>query len=253
MTTSTFLESNDVSAPTILFGKEPFGQTPLINVAATVLERKYFYRQINHHNKDIQAIASIDAINPLLISNETSGYQETQFNTRMQESKKFVISRSRTVGRDISDLSSLVIDLFKKIYENTMWDLILSRLEEKGFRKNAARIKELIEFQGFEEGEQPLSLESAQGFQEFICEFCALGEPILGLFPEGTLSAGWRIADNKHLIMDFLDSNIVSFALIGPDGNAADKKFRLNGRGNQKKIIKILAKNGVEEWPVPKV
>ncbi len=146
-----------------------------------------------------------------------------------------------------------VINPRMKIIEYMQWNPILTRLEEKGFKNNAARIKELMGLQDFEEGEQPLSFESTRGFQEFVFEFPVLGEPVLGIFPEGTLSAGWRIADNKHLVIEFLDSNIVSFALIGPDDNASDKKFRLNGRGDRKKIIKILSKNGVEKWPVKKV
>ncbi len=126
---------------------------------------------------------------------------------------------------------------------------VSSVLREHGFERSADRIHELVGFQDFEEGEQPLSPESAQGFQGFLCEFRVLGEPILGLFSEGTLCATWRLADNKNLLIEFLDSNNLSFAMIGPDNDAPDGKYRANGRTNREGMLGILAQKGVAQWP----
>lgn len=125
---------------------------------------------------------------------------------------------------------------------------VSSLLRDKGFEGSAVRILELAEMKNTEEGEEPLSLASALGFREFISEFTALGEPVLGIFPEGTLSSGWRVADNKHLLLEFLDESNVSYAMIGPDDDASDGKFRLNGRANRKKVLDILSENGVTRW-----
>lgn len=101
-----------------------------------------------------------------------------------------------------------------------------------------------------EEGEQPLNPESAKGFLSFITQFGDLGEPMLGPFPEGTLSVEWRIADNKHLLVEPLDSKNACFALIGPSDSldSPDGKFRLNGRGTIKDVIKTLRKYEVDRW-----
>lgn len=101
-----------------------------------------------------------------------------------------------------------------------------------------------------EEGEQPLNPESAKGFLSFITQFGDLGEPMLGPFPEGTLSVEWRIADNKHLLVEPLDSKNACFALIAPSDSldSPDGKLYLNGRGTIKDIIKTLRKYEVGRW-----
>ena len=70
---------------------------------------------------------------------------------------------------------------------------------------------------------------------------------MLGLFSEGTLSVEWRIADDKHLLIEPLDDKNASFAFIGPT-NKPEEKFRLNGRGAIEEVIATLRKYGVDEW-----
>ena len=121
-------------------------------------------------------------------------------------------------------------------------------LRGQGFTESAERINELADLQDFEEGEKPLSIKSAQSFQKFIGDFTVLGEPTLGFFSEGTLSAGWRLADNKHFLLEFFENNEISFAMIGPDDEAVDGKFRLNGRGSKKNVLEHL-NNNISQWP----
>ena len=130
--------------------------------------------------------------------------------------------------------------------QENLFSKIITSLHENGFKESAARIDELRKMEDLDDGEKPLFAESALGFPEFIARFSCLGEPVLGLFPEGTLSAGWRVADNKHLLIEFLDRNNISFAMIGPDGT--DGKFRLNGRGSQEAGLQALERNGVAQW-----
>ncbi len=125
---------------------------------------------------------------------------------------------------------------------------ITERIDRMGYPDCSERIDFLNNTDDTEEGELPLSLESAKGFLLFFTRFSDLGEPVLGLFPEGTLSAGWRIADNKHLLIEPLDSQNASFALIGPSDKGSDEKFRLNGRGKIAEVIKTLRRQGVDQW-----
>ncbi len=188
-------------------------------------------------------------MNTFIINNEINEYQEERYSTIMREINDTI---SYSYGRASNSyghaIESIICDSYEKIFEYKMWNSVLSYLEKMGFKKNAARIKELMEYQDFEEGEQPLSLESAQGFQEFICEFRALGEPILGLFPKGTLSVEWKFSRNKHFLIEFLNKEQVSFAMIGPDESAPDGKFRLNGRTSREEMVKLLLERGVTKW-----
>ena len=140
-------------------------------------------------------------------------------------------------------------DMHDALVRRERFSSVFVSLQEQGFTESAKRINELADLQDFEEGEKPLSIKSAQSFQEFIGGFAVLEEPTLGIFSEGTLSAGWRVSDNKHLLLEFLENNEISFAMIGPDDDAVDGKFRLNGRGSKNSILKTLNNNNVSQWP----
>ena len=70
---------------------------------------------------------------------------------------------------------------------------------------------------------------------------------MLGLFSEGTLSVEWRIADNKHLLIEPLDDKNASFAFIGPT-NKPGEEFHLDDRGTIEEVIDILRRHGVDRW-----
>ena len=70
---------------------------------------------------------------------------------------------------------------------------------------------------------------------------------MLGIFSEGTLSVEWRIADDKHLLIEPLDDKNASFAFIGPT-NKSGEKFRVNGRGAIEEVIDTLRSHGVDGW-----
>ena len=119
-------------------------------------------------------------------------------------------------------------------------------LKQCGFSESANCIDDLRLTNDLEEGDKPLTVESAMGFVALMRGFSGLGEPMLGLFSEGTLSAEWRIADNKHLLIEPLDNERAAFAFIGP--SKFGEKFRLNGRGTIAEVIDALRKHGVDQW-----
>lgn len=131
--------------------------------------------------------------------------------------------------------------------ELASFEELMDALQMMGFNESAARLAYLRSTEDMEEGDAPLSLESARGFVEFMNGFPDLGEPLLGLFSGGTLSAGWRIADDKHLLVEPLDGENASFALIGPS-QLPGEKFRLNGKGSIAEIIHTLRDHGVDKW-----
>jgi len=138
-------------------------------------------------------------------------------------------------------------EIIRTLVEPSSFEEVVASLNYQGFGKCAKRLIYLQSSDDSEEGDEPLTLESAQGFVRLIRDFKDLGEPLLGLFSEGTLSVEWRIADDKHLLIEPLDSENASFALIGPSSKRGDR-FRLNGRGKIADIINTLQKNGVAQW-----
>lgn len=125
---------------------------------------------------------------------------------------------------------------------------VVATLQSKGFGKSAVRLINLRFADDLEEGDEPLSLESARGFVKLMCNFQKLGEPMIGIFPRGTLAVEWRIADDKHLLVQPLDGECATFALIGPADGESGGRYRLNGRGTIAKVIDTLQKEGVDRW-----
>lgn len=127
------------------------------------------------------------------------------------------------------------------------FDTAIKSLQKCGFVKSANYINYLRSTDDLEEGDQPLTAESVMGFAELMYRFRDLGEPMLGIFSEGTLSVEWRIADDKHLLIEPLDDKNASFAFISPT-NKSGEKFRVNGRGAIEEVIDTLRSHGVDGW-----
>lgn len=147
----------------------------------------------------------------------------------------------------IAGMEKLIAD-FERTTRELLFVIIINRLKSLGFSKSAERLSFLHNYDVSEEDKDPLSLESAQGFLSFITRFSYLKEPKLGLFSGGTLSVSWKIADNKHLLVEPLDDKNASYAFIGPSSSTYDKKFRQNGRGAISDVVSALESLDVDKW-----
>jgi len=132
--------------------------------------------------------------------------------------------------------------------ELTSFEEVTLALKRRGLNRSAERIEELLAAGDLEPNDKPLSLESARGFIKLMDIFQDLGEPMLGRFSEGTLTVAWRLADDKHLLIEPLNGDDASFALIGPSFTRGTDRFRLNGRGKIADVIDALRKNKVDKW-----
>lgn len=130
----------------------------------------------------------------------------------------------------------------------TSFEDAIVALKRRGLNESAESISELLSTDDLASNDQPLSLESVRGFIKLMDIFQDLGEPILGRFSEGTLSVEWRIADDKHLLVEPLNSGGASFALIGPSPTRGTDRIRLNGRGEIADVVDALRKSGVDKW-----
>ena len=136
----------------------------------------------------------------------------------------------------------------RNLDEAAAFDELFRSLMRRGFGARAECLVSLRFADDFEEGDEPLSLESVRGFVKLMDIFQDLGEPMLGRFSAGTLSVEWRIADDKLLLVEPLGGDAASFALIGPSLTADADGFRLNGRGKIAEVIHALRKHGIDKW-----
>lgn len=120
-------------------------------------------------------------------------------------------------------------------------------LRQLGYLNCVKEIYQLSDEDDMEEEYLPLNREATEGLLSFLSKFDDLGEPMLGPFPKGILSAEWQIASDKHLLVKPLDSKNVSFAFIAPS-SSPDGNLRLNGRATIDEVIKILRENEVDRW-----
>ena len=158
--------------------------------------------------------------------------------SRIPDANNIILLVESFTNQIISIYSSLDISSFENIQAS---------LKNMGFNKCAKRIKYLRSDDAVEDGDEPLSLESTQGFVKLMEDFQDLGEPLLGLFSQGTLGVEWRVADNKHLLVEPFDSERACFAFIGPSTEPGEK-IRLNGRGSIADVIGALRSAGVDQW-----
>lgn len=165
---------------------------------------------------------------------------------RQASSASFGPNNSNPLARE--ELDVLIARDAQALQQKVIKD-ITNRLNELGCPRCAEQVEFLHNYDELEEGEKPLALESAQSFLSFIqdadfwCAVSKAGEPLIGVFPGGTLSVEWRTSENdKHLLMTFRANAAVAFAMI------EDGALHLRGSGPHKKIIDVLRRQGVTDW-----
>lgn len=134
--------------------------------------------------------------------------------------------------------------------ELASFEELMDALQMRGFNESVEEIEALRSADDLEPGDKPLLLESVRGFVNLMDAFHDLGEPMVGRFSAGTLSVEWRIADDKLLLVEPLDSGNASFALIGPSLTPGADEFRLNGRGKIADVVDAMRNNQVDKWRV---
>lgn len=131
--------------------------------------------------------------------------------------------------------------------ESAVFNDLLRSLKRRGFSACAERLVELWCADDIDEYNEPLALESVRGFVKLMDVFQDLGEPMLGRCLAGTLSVEWRIANDKHLLVEALNGDEASFMLIGSPGRPGEE-FHANGSDTIAEVVHALRKHGIDEW-----
>ena len=111
----------------------------------------------------------------------------------------------------------------------------------------AQRIAYFASDEDLEEGDVPVTLESALGFLEFFSAVHSDSRVEMGCSAEGQICADWRFEDERGVAIWFLDSQRVRFAAT----YALGKWVEIDGGGevgNRLEVTEKLVEAGIFEW-----
>ena len=130
---------------------------------------------------------------------------------------------------------------------------ICSSLAEGDRPELARRIAYLASQEDLEEGEAPVTLESALGFWEFFRLVESEGKVDLACSPEGCISAVWRFPDERRACVWFLNSGKVRVAAMNGQGRFIDTEEGSDADSG-KAVAEKLVEAGLLAWrsEVPK-
>ena len=130
---------------------------------------------------------------------------------------------------------------------------ICAALTQQGYPDLANRITYFASDEDLEEGEVPVTLESALGFWEFFSAVESEGRRGLTCSAEGWLCGSWDFPDDRAATLWFLDSKSVMFAAKGSDGRFI-KIVGVGETGDRETIVERLVEAGLFYWrPNPSV
>ena len=85
-------------------------------------------------------------------------------------------------------------------------------LRKAGLDQSADRLDYLWRLAEEDQDEEPIALESLRQLTTFLINERELGEPQIGVSPDGVALAQWRVLEAGILAMEFLGSELIRFA-----------------------------------------
>ena len=129
----------------------------------------------------------------------------------------------------------------------TTIDEICATLAALGYPELAQRIAYFASDADLDEGDVPVTLESAQGFWEFFNAVQSDGKLLTGCSSEGHICADWGFEDGRLVAIWFLDSQKVRFAASYAPGKWVE--IDSGGEiGDRIKVTEKLVERGLFAW-----
>ena len=116
---------------------------------------------------------------------------------------------------------------------------LFHRLRGAEAYKIADRIEYLVSEENAEDGGDIPGVASIASFVKFYLDSPDLGDPYLGTTPNGELQAMWELSEQRRLVAEFLDDDIVKY-VYRRAGNMDSSKLFIMGRQPRHKIRGIL-------------
>ena len=93
---------------------------------------------------------------------------------------------------------------------------IISTLRRRDMTKIADRLTSLHEHAIDDPDDAPMNIESARHLASFILSDHGLGNPLIGMNPDGILGATWRLDDRVVIDIEFPPVGKIRYAALGP-------------------------------------
>ena len=102
-------------------------------------------------------------------------------------------------------------------------------LRQSGLDESADRLDYLQRLADEDPDEEPLAVASLRQLASFLMDERQLGQPEIGVGPNGVALAQWRVMDGGILAMEFLGSGLIRFAGTSGPGSRDGESLRVSG------------------------
>ncbi len=113
-------------------------------------------------------------------------------------------------------------------------------LRESGLEQSADRLGYLQRLADEDPDEEPISVASLRHLTAFLMDERHLGQPEIGVSPDGVALAQWRVMGNGVLAMEFLNSGFIRFAGTSGHGSQDGEALRVSGTLPRTKALQAI-------------
>ena len=106
---------------------------------------------------------------------------------------------------------------------------ITAALRESGLERSADRLGYLQRLADEDPDEDTIGIASLRHLTSFLMDQRHLGQPDIGVSPDGVALAQWRVTGNGILAMEFLDSGLIRFAGASVSDSQDGESLRVSG------------------------
>ena len=113
-------------------------------------------------------------------------------------------------------------------------------LRESGLEQSADRLGYLQRLADEDPDEEPISVASLRHLTAFLMDERHLGQPEIGVSPDGVALAQWHVMGNGVLAMEFLDSGLIRFAGTSGPASRDGQSLRVSGTLPKTKALQAI-------------
>ena len=117
---------------------------------------------------------------------------------------------------------------------------IIAILRLSGMVAIANRLSSLRQITDNDPDETPMNIESLRYLALFLLSEHEMGGPQIGVNPDGTLGATWRMVDHIVVDLEFLPNSLVRLAALGPRTRSGSNRQRVSGLMNKEKAVRTI-------------
>jgi len=113
-------------------------------------------------------------------------------------------------------------------------------LKESGLEQSADRLGYLQRLADEAPDEEPIAIASLRHLTSFLMDERHLGQPEIGVSPDGMALAQWRVMGNGVLAMEFLNSGLIRFAGTSGPRSQNGQSLRVSGTLPRTKALQAI-------------